>query len=81
MTSAVEKIVSYFKWEYFGFFVYDFNDKTKGYSDCSLVLGPYVKSQSDNGTGVYETFENVPFLVLKEKLLRLKEKSRSKLSF
>lgn len=78
MTNAVKKIVSYFKWEVFGFFVYNFDDAGKGHSECSLVLSPFNR-QLNNGSSVHETFENGTPALLKEKLNRLKEKSRSKL--
>lgn len=77
MTNAVKKIVSYFKWEVFGFFLYNFEDQNRGHSDCSLVLSPFNR-QLNNGSSVHETFENDAFPLLKEKLGRLKDKSRSK---
>lgn len=83
MTNAVKKIVSYFKWEVFGFFLYNFDDAGKGHSECSLVLSPFNR-QLNNGSSFHETFENDENInrfrnILKEKLNRLKEKSRSKL--
>lgn len=77
MTNAVNKIVSYFKWEVFGFLLYNFEDKSKGHSECSLVLKPF-HLQINNGSSIHETFENGNPSLLKEKLSRLKEKSRSK---
>lgn len=77
MTNAVKKIVSYFNWEVFGFFLYNFADAGKGHSECSLVLSPFNR-QFNNGTSFHETFENGTHKLLKEKLKRLKEKSRSK---
>lgn len=77
MTNAVKKIVSYFKWEVFGFLLYNFDDAGKGHSDCGLVLSPFYR-QINNGSSVHETFENGTASLLKEKLNRLKEKSRSK---
>lgn len=74
---AVKKIVSYFKWEVFGFFLYNFEELSKGHSECSMVLSPFNR-QLNNGSSVHETFENDAFPMLKEKLNRLKEKSRSK---
>lgn len=77
ITQAVKKIVSYFKWEVFGFFLYNFDDLGKGHSECSMVLSPFHR-QLNNGSSVHETFEQYTSSVLKEKLSRLKEKSRSK---
>lgn len=77
MTNAVKKIVSYFKWETFGFLLYNFDDASKGYSECSLVLSPFHR-QINNGSSVHEKFEDGTPSLLKEKLTRLKEKSRSK---
>lgn len=78
MTNAVKKIVSYFNWEVFGFFLYNFEDANKGHSECSLVLSPFNR-HFNNGTSFRESFENGTHELLKEKLNRLKEKSRSKL--
>lgn len=76
MTNAVKKIVSYFKWEVFGFLLFNFADQSKGYSECSSVLSPFHRQL--NGSSVHENFENATAPLLKEKLTRLKEKSRSK---
>lgn len=77
ISQAVKKIVSHFKWEVFGFFLYNFEDLGKGHSECSMVLSPFHRQQN-NGSSVYEYFENDNVPMLKEKLNRLKEKSRSK---
>ncbi|CRK98556.1 CLUMA_CG011905, isoform B [Clunio marinus] len=74
MTNAIKKIVSYFKWEVFGFFLYNFNDAGKGHSECSLVLSPFHRQL--NGSSVHETFEHPTPSLIEEKLQRLKQKSR-----
>lgn len=79
MTNAVKKIVSYFNWKVLGFLLHNFSDTSKGNSECSLVLSPFHR-QINNASSSYELFENgTPSSLLKEKLTRLKEKSRSKL--
>lgn len=98
MTDAVIKIVTHFKWEVFGFFLFNFNDTSKGakliilkcfesflnfpsiigHSECSLMLSPFHR-HLNNGSSFHETFENTKNIdIIKEKLSRLKEKSRSK---
>lgn len=77
MTNAIKKIVSHFKWEIFGFFFHNYDDATRGYSPCHHIVAPIHRSHS-NASNVHETFENASYSDLKEKLYRLKQKSRSK---
>lgn len=77
MTNAVTKIVKHFEWEIFGFFFHNYNDASKGYSSCHHILAP-IHKHHNNATNYRETFDEVTDKDLKEKLERLKEKSRSK---
>lgn len=79
MSNSVKKILSFFNWDFFGFFFYNFADVSKGHSECSLLLSPFHR-QIKNGSSAYETFDNSTPPVIKEKLNRLKEKARSKCS-
>lgn len=77
MTNAIIKIVSDFKWEIFGFFLHNYEDPTKGYSPCHHIIAPILRN-FNNASNVHETFENDNPDMLREKLDRLKQKSRSK---
>lgn len=79
MTNSVKKILSYFNWDVFGFFLYNFADTSKGHSECSLLLSSFHR-QIKNGSSAHETFDNSTPAVIQEKLNRLKEKARSKCS-
>lgn len=81
MMNTVRKIVTHFNWDTFGILSYNYDDVTKGNSDCSLILSPFVKipKNHDQPKAEIETFEKPIPEVLREKLAKLKEKSRSKL--
>ena len=80
MTNAMRKILSHFKWEIYGFFLHNYDDATKGYSPCHHIIAPINRhsNASKPNSNVHETFENATYDALKEKLFRLKQKSRSK---
>lgn len=82
MTNAIREIVSHFNWKIFGFFFHTYEDQTKGYSPCHHIVAPIYKQNNTNtnnhNNNAHEKFENATFDELKEKLGRLKEKSRSK---
>lgn len=79
MTKAVDKIVSHFNWEIFGFFFHNYKEETKGYSSCHHILAPIHRAHN-NGSNYRETFDiETSYEMLKMQLDRLKEKSRSKL--
>lgn len=78
MMNTVRKIVTHFNWDTFGIMLYNFDDVTKGNSDCSLILTPFFKLDKNQSRAEAETFEEAKPEVLREKLSKLKEKSRSK---
>jgi hypothetical protein len=79
MMNTVRKIVTHFNWDTFGLLAYNFDDVTKGNSDCSLILTPFIKLDKNQSRAEVETFDQPRPEVLREKLAKLKEKSRSKL--
>jgi hypothetical protein len=80
MTNAIIKILAHFKWGIFGFFFYNYDDKLKGHSPCNHIVAP-INHHYNNRSNVHETFEEPSYNQLKEKLEKLKQKSRSKFHF
>lgn len=78
MMNTVRKIVTHFRWDTFGILLYNFDDVSKGNSDCSLILAPFYKLDKNQSRTESETFDQPRPEVLREKLMKLKQKSRSK---
>jgi hypothetical protein len=78
MMNTVRKIVTHFNWDTFGILLFNYDDVTKGNSDCSLILAPFFKLDKNQSRAEFEMFDQPKPEILREKLSKLKEKSRSK---